>query len=130
MPSSSSLKNSASHTTSQLRAYFASLPPDTRRILKRVREIIRAAAPGAVESFSYGIPGFRLEGKPLVRYAAWKQHFSLYPRGAAIVRANAADLEGYETSKGTIRFPLAKPLPSNLVRRLVKARIAQLCKKE
>jgi uncharacterized protein YdhG (YjbR/CyaY superfamily) len=78
-----------------VRAYLASLPPDTRRHLRKLREAIRSAAPGAVEGFSYGIPAF----------------------------------EGYETSKGTIRFPLTKPPPPALVRRLVKARIAELPKK-
>jgi uncharacterized protein YdhG (YjbR/CyaY superfamily) len=108
------------------RAYFASLPPAVRARMKAIRDMVRAIAPEAVEVFSYGVPGFKLDGKPLVWYAAFRQHTSLYPMTASIRKAHAAALEDYKTSTGTVQFPLDRPLPSALVKRLVKARLAEL----
>jgi uncharacterized protein YdhG (YjbR/CyaY superfamily) len=126
--SPASRKPKSGDARAQIRTYFAALPPDARRKLRKLRADIRAAAPGAVESFSYRIPGFRLDGRALVWYAAFKNHTSLYPMGTAIRRTVGAELDRYDTATGTIRFPLSDPPSSALVKRLVKARIAELRK--
>lgn len=107
-------------------AYLASLLPEPRRRLVKLRGAILAAAPGAVEGFSYGVPAIRVDGKPVVCYAAAKAHYSLFPMSGAVMRAFAADLKAYDTSKGTIRFSMDQPLPVQLVRRIVKAKLAEL----
>ncbi len=112
--------------TARIAAYIAALPPAVRAEVKKLRAAARKAAPGAVEHFSYGIPGLRLDGKALAFYAGWKAHVSIYPIGESIVKAHASSLRGCTFSKGTVRFPLAAPPSAALVAKLVKARIAQV----
>ena len=110
----------------QIRAYLAAQPPTARAVLKQIREAIKSVAPDAVESFSYRIPGVKLDGKALVWYAGFTHHTSLYPIGEKIRTKYAEELEGYETSKGTVRFPLDRPVPIPLDKRLVKARVEEV----
>jgi uncharacterized protein YdhG (YjbR/CyaY superfamily) len=106
--------------------YLAAAPAETRRRLNLIRDLVRRTAPKAVEVFSYGIPGFRLNDKPFVWYAAFKGHISLYPMTAAIRRAHSKALKGYKMSTGTVQFPLDKPLPISLIRKLIRARAAEV----
>lgn len=105
-------------------AYIAALPKDARAALTSLRKTIKAAAPMAVETISYGMPAFKHKGV-LVYYAAFKEHYSLFPASVAVVRRFEPELRSYETSKGTIRFAAGTPVPVRLVTRIVKARIAE-----
>lgn len=105
--------------------YLAALSEDKRVALEKLRQTIRATAPKAEECISYQLPAFRLNGKLLVGFGAMAKHCAFYPMSATTVAAHQADLAGYDTSKGTIRFQADKPLPVALVRKLVKARIAE-----
>jgi uncharacterized protein YdhG (YjbR/CyaY superfamily) len=97
---------------------------DKRAALEKLRRRIKAAAPRAEECISYGIPAFRLDGRVLVFFAAAKLHCSFFP-GAHPIEALKGELGGYGISKGTVRFEPSKPLPATLVRKLVKARVAE-----
>ena len=106
-------------------AYLAALPQNARTTLEKVRAAIRSAAPTADEKIAYGMPGFYYAGRPLVYYAAFKNHCSLFPASVAVMDMFRDDLERYETEKGTIRFPIGKPPPVTLVTKIVKARLAE-----
>ncbi len=106
--------------------YLATLDDDARRTLQSVRASITKAAPKAEETISYGFPAFRLNGKLLACFRGARAHCSYHPMSGRIVAANRAALSGYETSAGTIRFPIGTPLPARIVRLLVKARIAEM----
>ena len=109
-------------------AYLAAQPEDFRRALQALRETVRAAVPDAEEAFVYGVPGFKLNGKSLACYAGFKKHCGFYPLSPAVIDAFARELEGYEIAKGTIRFQPEKPLSKTLVKKLAKARAAELRK--
>jgi uncharacterized protein YdhG (YjbR/CyaY superfamily) len=114
----------------RVREYFSKQPPDARRQIRRIRELIRSAIPRAVDGFSYGIPAVRVDGRLLLWYAGWKAHCSIYPITPAVRRALGRDMTKYVVSKGTIRFPLDRPLPAPLIRRVAKARLSELARRE
>jgi len=105
--------------------YLAGVPEPARSTLHTIRAVIRSVVPPeATEAISYQMPAFRYKGA-LVAYAAFAKHCSFFPMSAALIETFKKDLEGYSLSKGTIRFPVDKPLPAALVKKFVKARIAQ-----
>jgi uncharacterized protein YdhG (YjbR/CyaY superfamily) len=106
-------------------AYLAKLSADKRATLQKVRKAIRAAAPEAEEAMSYGMPAF-IQGKPIAGYSASAAHCSYFPMSGAITEKLAADLKAYDVSKGGFRFPVGKPPPAILIRKLVKARLAEI----
>ncbi|HTU82569.1 MAG TPA: DUF1801 domain-containing protein [Candidatus Acidoferrales bacterium] len=105
--------------------YAKRFPDATQTVLRKMRATIQKAAPSAEETIGYNLPAFSVNGNAVVWYAAFKRHIGFYP-GAAAVRAFAKDLVTYETAKGSIRFPLDRPLPSALIGRIVKHRLRTL----
>jgi uncharacterized protein YdhG (YjbR/CyaY superfamily) len=108
--------------------YIATFPPDVQTVLEELRATIRAAAPDATETISYNIPTFTLNGTSLIYFAGWKKHISLYPIPLGNEAFNKVIAE-YADGKGTLKFPLDKPIPLKLIGRIVKYRIADNLKK-
>jgi uncharacterized protein YdhG (YjbR/CyaY superfamily) len=105
--------------------YLARIPEPARSTLEKVRAVIRSVVPPVTtEVISYGIPTFRYK-RALVSYAAFKDHCSFFPLGSSALDAFADELKPYRAAKGTLHFPLDKPLPSALIKKIVKARLAQ-----
>lgn len=105
--------------------YLARAKPGQRAALEKLRKIIHAVAPNVEESISYGLAAFKLNGRPLVYFGAWANHCAFYPGSSTLAKEFQGQLKKFETSKGTIRFTPDKPLPVALVKKLVKARMAE-----
>ena len=108
--------------------YIASQPGAVQGVLKRVRSTIRKAVPGAEEVISYKIPTYKLNGRAVLYFAGWRQHYSLYPCTDRVVAAFKDDLAKYEVNKGTIRFPLSEPVPVKLIEGIAKFRAKEVAR--
>ena len=104
--------------------YLSLQPENVQTKLKKLRQVIKAAAPGAEEVISYGMPAFRLNGM-LVYFAGFKNHYSIFPGNSLLIATMAEELKGYKTSKGTIQFQLDKPVPVALIKKIIKARVME-----
>lgn len=111
-------------TATTIDEYIAEFPPETGAALEEMRALIRAAAPDATETISYAIPTFDLNGRHLVHYAGYAKHVGFYPVPSAMA-AFADELAPYRSGKGSAQFPLGRPLPADLIRRIVEFRVAE-----
>jgi uncharacterized protein YdhG (YjbR/CyaY superfamily) len=108
--------------------YIKDFPENVQHILESIRQAIRKAAPEAVETINYQIPTFKLNGKNLVHFAAFKNHIGFYPIPSAIV-AFKKELSSYKQRKGSVQFPIGDPVPLSLVERIVRFRVKEVLKK-
>lgn len=113
------------HLPKTIDEYLARAKPEQRAALQKLRKTIHAVAPNVEEGISYGLAGFKLNGRALVYFGAWANHCAFYPGSSTLAKKFQDQLKGFETSKGTIRFTPDKPLSARLVKKLVKARIAE-----
>ena len=109
-------------TAADIDAYIAEFPPETQKVLQEIRELIRANAPGATETISYAMPTFDLNGRHLVHFAGYARHIGFYPIPTGM-EAFKDELSHYKTGKGSVQFPLAQPLPLDLIRRIVAVEV-------
>ena len=111
-------------------SYIAAQPKERRAALERVRRIIRRAIPGAEEGISYKIPAYKLQGRAVIYFAGWKEHYSLYPVTADVVEALGDRLGDVEIKNSTIRFPFDGPVPATLIARIAKLLAAKAVKRQ
>ena len=121
------MKSSAAKTTvSSVDEYLSRVPEPARSTLIRMRKAIQSAVPEATEAITYQIPTFKYRGRSLVAIAAFKSHCSLFPMSGAVIEKFKGGLERFHTSKGTLQFPIDKPLSAALLKKLIKARMAEI----
>jgi uncharacterized protein YdhG (YjbR/CyaY superfamily) len=111
-------------TATTIDEYIAEFPAETQAVLQEMRALVRASAPAATETISYAIPTFDLGGRHLVHFAGYERHVGFYPTASGIA-AFEDELKGYKRGRGSVRFPLGRPLPGDLIRRIVEFRVTE-----
>lgn len=106
--------------------YLAGVEAPKRSTLEKLRQTIHEVLPGAQETISYGMPAFQVDGKTVAGFAAFKEHLSYLPHSGSVLSELGDEVTGYDTSKGSLKFPVDKPLPKRLVKRLVDTRMREL----
>jgi uncharacterized protein YdhG (YjbR/CyaY superfamily) len=117
-------------TAKSIDEYIAEFPREVQTVLEEVRAVIRGAAPEAEETISYAIPTFDLNGRHLVHFAGYKKHIGFYPVPGGVDEAFKEEMEPYKRGRGTLQFPLGRPMPLDLVRRIVEFRVQEEADKE
>jgi uncharacterized protein YdhG (YjbR/CyaY superfamily) len=115
----------ARSTPESVDSYIAGFPPDVQKMLERIRKTIRKAAPKATESISYQIPAYKVDGKVLIYFAGFAKHISVYP-APRDAKEFKKELAAYKGGKGTVQFPLDKPIPYDLITRIVKFKLQKM----
>ncbi len=110
--------------TQTIDKFISTYPPEIQAILQKIRATIQKSAPGAEEAMAYGIPTFRLNGRNLVHFSAFKEHIGFYPTPSGIEKFKK-ELSAYEGAKGSVKFPLEKPIPYALITKIVKFRVKE-----
>jgi uncharacterized protein YdhG (YjbR/CyaY superfamily) len=113
-------------TVASVDEYIGEFPRERQKVLQEVRAVIRAAAPGATETVSYAIPTFDLNGRHLVHFAGFARHIGFYPGAVTVGEAFAEELKPYKRGKGSVQFPLDRPMPMDLIRRMVEFRVDEV----
>lgn len=113
-------------TRGSIDEYIARFPPETQKILKELRTLVRATARGVTERISYGIPTFDLNGQSVVYFAAWKKHIGFYPVTGGVAKAFKDEIKAYKRGKGSLQFPLDDPMPKDLIRKIAKFRVKEV----
>ena len=120
----------AMNTSATITEYFETATAEQKAEYQRLTKVVKQVAPKAVETISYGMPAFKIGKKPLVYFGIFKNHLSIFPASGAVIQTMGAELAEFKTAKGTLRYTLDKPIPNELLERMLRVRLVEMTETE